>query len=64
MNIPAATRIDRSTNERAKHAHRRTNLKMADLLRIGLMRVLQEFEDTGKISSGDGSPIQKKGGKR
>jgi hypothetical protein len=63
MNIPAGTRIDKPTNERAKRAHARTKLKMADLLRIGLLRVLQEFEDTGRISSGDGLPIRKGGRK-
>lgn len=56
MNIPAATRIDRDTSDRAQRLRSRTFLTMAEMLRIGLLRVLEEFEATGNISSGDGVP--------
>lgn len=49
MNIPAATKIDKSTGKRAAAVVRATRLRMADLLRIGLDRVLDEFERTGGI---------------
>ncbi|WP_050025108.1 hypothetical protein [Verrucomicrobium sp. BvORR034] len=57
MNIPAATRIDRDTSERAQRLRSRTFLTMSEMLRIGLLRVLEEFEATGNVSSGDGVPV-------
>jgi CRP-like cAMP-binding protein len=54
MNHSAATRIDDQTQQRANRVLRRTQAKMADLLRIGLLRVIEEFEARGTISSGDG----------
>lgn len=56
MNIPAATRIDRDTSDRALRLCSRTHLTMSEMLRIGLLRVLEEFEAKGSISSGDGVP--------
>lgn len=56
MNIPAATRIDRDTSDRAQRLRSRTFLTMSEMLRIGLLRVLEEFEANGNISSGDGVP--------
>lgn len=57
MNIPAATRIDRDTSDRAQRLRSRTFLTMSEMLRIGLLRVLEEFEANGNISSGDGVPV-------
>lgn len=49
MNIPAATKIDRPTLKRAQALTGATRLRMADILRIGLDRVLDEFERTGGV---------------
>lgn len=54
MNHSAATRIDEQTQQRANQVLHRTRAKMSDLLRIGLLRVIEEFEARGSISSGDG----------
>lgn len=55
MTQPAATKIDKQTEARAKRACKKTKLRIADLLRIGLDRVLYEIETTGslKIQGGE-----------
>jgi len=57
MNMIAGTRIDRHTSDRAQRVRSRTHLSMSEMLRIGLLRVLEEFEAKGSISSGDGVPL-------
>lgn len=56
MNMIAGTRIDRHMSDRARRVRSRTHLSMSEMLRIGLLRVLEEFEAKGSISSGDGVP--------
>lgn len=54
MSIIAATRIDPETRDRALRLRTRTQLSMSDLLRLGLLRVIHEYETRGKISVGEG----------
>lgn len=61
MNIPAATKIDNQTLKRFNRASSRTHLKMADMLRVGLERVLTEIEETGGISLGSATRKTKGG---
>lgn len=49
MTEAASTKISKSTLKRAMRVGKRTQLKMADLLRIGLERVLDEVETTGAV---------------
>lgn len=50
MNRATATRIDEKTCDRMAAAAKALNLKPADLLRVGLVRVLEEFESTGRLA--------------
>jgi antitoxin component of RelBE/YafQ-DinJ toxin-antitoxin module len=60
-NIPAATKIDADLSTRAGAACKATRLRMADLLRIGLERVLKDFEKNKSLRLG--VTPHKKGGK-
>jgi hypothetical protein len=50
MNRATATRIDEKMCDRMDAAAKALNLKPADLLRVGLVRVLEEFESTGRLA--------------
>lgn len=52
MTESASTKISKATLKRAMLVGKRTQLKMADLLRIGLERVLDEVETTGAVKLG------------
>lgn len=56
MTESAATKISKATLKRALLAGKNTQLKMADLLRIGLERVLKEYETTGTITTRGAKP--------
>lgn len=64
MTHATATRIDSATEARLAKASRALRLKPADILRIGLIRVLEEFESTGRLSLGVSSskPARRKKG--
>ena len=49
---PASTKLDAGMQKRLAKAIKSTGLKSSDLLRIGLRRLLDEFEATGKIELG------------
>lgn len=47
--LPAATKLPPALHAEAEKTASATGLRMADLLRIGLARVLSEYRETGKI---------------
>mgnify|MGYP000417940930 CR=1 FL=1 len=65
MSHSTATRIDEVTEQRMAKATAALNLKPADFLRIGLFRVLEEYESTGQLAVGrlaSHNPPARKGG--
>lgn len=50
-----ATKIDPDTMAEVERITRETGLKTADLLRIGLRKLLKDYEATGKLEVGKGA---------
>jgi len=48
--VAVATKLTPPAHKEADHAARAVGISMADLLRIGLSRVIAEFRATGKIT--------------
>ena len=54
--MTTATRIDKPTEKRLHAAVSALNIKSSDLLRIGLLRVLAEYEASGGLTLGKQAP--------
>lgn len=52
-----ATKIDQDTMSEVDRISRETGLKTSDLLRIGLRKLLKDYEATGKLEVGKGAYV-------